>query len=129
MQDSIRGIDVLCRWGGEEFAVLLPNAGPEATLLVAERMRQNIRMVNSSSERFANRVPTDFQLTASVGAANFGYGADNVEAMLQRADSALYEAKNAGRDRVVLAGRNGSPAGECVGVRAGLGQASLLEAT
>lgn len=129
MQDSIRGIDVLCRWGGEEFAVLLPNAGPEATLLVAERMRQNIRLINSSAERFADRVSTDFQLTASIGATSFAYGTDTIDAMLHRADTALYEAKNAGRDRVVLAPRpaNGQP--DPAAARPGLGHRRFLEAT
>lgn len=105
MQDSIRGIDVLCRWGGEEFALLLPNAGPEATLIVAERMRQNIRLVNTRAERFARQVSGEFQLTASIGAATFARGMDTIEGMLQRADAAMYEAKSAGRDRVVISAK------------------------
>lgn len=115
MQDSIRGIDVLCRWGGEEFAVLLPNAGPEATLVVAERIRQSIRQVNSAAERFAPRVSEDFQLTVSIGAATFADGTDRIEGMLQRADAALYEAKNAGRDRVVLSARPAPESAEAEG--------------
>ncbi len=110
MQDSIRGIDVLCRWGGEEFAVLLPNAGPEATLLVAERMRQNIRLVNSEAEAFS-QLRDELQLTASIGGATFADGIDTVDGMLARADAAMYEAKDAGRDRVILAAR---PSGESV---------------
>ena len=103
IQDSIRGIDVLCRWGGEEFAVLLPNASAAATLIVAERILQNIRLVNASTDRIATQVSADFQLTVSIGAATYTRDCDGIEAMLQRADTALYKAKNAGRDRVVLA--------------------------
>ena len=103
IQDSIRGIDVLCRWGGEEFAVLLPNATAGAALIVAERIRQNVRLVNASMERLAMKVASDFQLTVSVGAATCFGAEDGIEAMLQRADMALYEAKDTGRDRVVTA--------------------------
>lgn len=103
IQDSVRGIDVLCRWGGEEFAVLLPNASAEATLIVAERVCQNIRSVTSSSTRFSKQVSTEFKVTVSIGAATYSRGSDSFEAMLKRADGALYEAKNAGRDCVVLA--------------------------
>ncbi len=103
IQDSVRGIDVLCRWGGEEFAVLLPAALPEATRIVAERVRQNIRLINGSFPRLSKQVTRDFQLTVSIGAATFSSESDEVEAMLQRADTALYQAKEAGRDRVVFA--------------------------
>ncbi|MGI4829910.1 MAG: diguanylate cyclase [Janthinobacterium lividum] len=102
IQDSIRGIDVLCRWGGEEFAVLLPNASAEATLIVAERICQNIRLV-SSVNRFSKSLKDEFLVTVSIGAATYSRGSDGYEAMLQRADAALYEAKNAGRNCVVLA--------------------------
>lgn len=102
IQDSIRGIDVLCRWGGEEFAVLLPNASAEATLIVAERICQNIRLV-SSVGRFSKTLTNDFPVTISIGAVTYSRGSDSYEAMLQRADAALYEAKHAGRNCVVLA--------------------------
>lgn len=126
MQDSIRGSDVLCRWGGEEFAVLLPNASPEATLMVAERMRQNIRLVNSEAETFARHISGEFQLTASIGAATFARSADTAESMLQRADSALYEAKDAGRDRVILAARPSAEEPEVARERPGLGHSRRL---
>lgn len=108
IQDSIRGIDVLCRWGGEEFAVLLPNASHEATLIVAERIRQNIHSVNAGHERLDRRVASDFQLTVSIGAASYTHAGDGIEAMLQRADTALYQAKHSGRDRVILASSTAS---------------------
>jgi diguanylate cyclase (GGDEF)-like protein len=101
IQDSIRGIDILCRWGGEEFAVLLPNATEAATLIVAERIRQNIRAIKSADVRFADPGFARLELSASIGTATFSVSDDHFERMLQRADAALYEAKRAGRNRVI----------------------------
>ena len=99
MQDSVRGIDVLCRWGGEEFAVLLPNAPVEATLLVAERIRENIRKI-LLPEQAGGQV--GLELTASIGTATYRDLDDGIAVMLQRADRALYAAKEAGRNRVLV---------------------------
>ena len=104
MQDSVRGIDVLCRWGGEEFAVLLPNASQKATRIIAERIRLNIQKVALSSLGSPAQSRTGFSLTASIGAATYRDFDDGIEAMLRRADAALYAAKNAGRNRVLDAG-------------------------
>ena len=103
MQDSVRGLDVLCRWGGEEFAVLLPNATGEATRIVAERIRENIQKIMLP---LAPEAPDDvepFCITASIGCASFRGEPDDIVSMLQRADDALYEAKDAGRNRVLEA--------------------------
>ena len=110
IQDSIRGIDVLCRWGGEEFAVLLPNATEDATVIVAERIRKNIRSIQSVNRRFADTKTDQLELSASIGTATYLGNEDHFERMLQRADAALYEAKRAGRDRVVAsAGSKSGP--------------------
>ena len=103
IQDSVRGIDVICRWGGEEFAVLLPNASVDATRIVAERIRENMEKITLSSARTFQEVSEAFQLTVSIGAATYRDIGDGIGAMFQRADSALYEAKNAGRNRVLVA--------------------------
>lgn len=103
MQDSVRGIDVLCRWGGEEFAVLLPNAPIEATRIVAERIRENIQKVTLSAARTPAEVDEAFLLTVSIGAATYRDAEDGIASMMQRADKALYEAKSAGRNRVLVA--------------------------
>ena len=103
MQDSVRGIDVLCRWGGEEFAVLLPNAPPESTHIVAERIRQNMgRVTLPSQPPPLARTAAPFRLTASIGAATYRDLDDDIAAMLQRADHALYEAKSSGRNRTLV---------------------------
>ncbi len=103
IQDSIRGVDVLCRWGGEEFAVLLPNASKEATALVAERIRQNVQLLSGPCARSVMSIPEEVRLTVSIGASTYSGVGDSIVAMLQRADKALYGAKRSGRNRVVLA--------------------------
>ncbi|MGI4830119.1 MAG: GGDEF domain-containing protein [Janthinobacterium lividum] len=103
MQDSVRGLDVLCRWGGEEFAVLLPNAAPEATRMVAERIRENIGTIVIPGGRAAAEGTQPVELTVSIGAATYRDFDDGLAAMLQRADRALYAAKAAGRNCVLLA--------------------------
>jgi diguanylate cyclase (GGDEF)-like protein len=103
MQDSVRGIDVLCRWGGEEFAVLLPNAPEAATQIVAERIRANVqRMMVPLSEPTRDAAASSL-LTVSIGAATYRDLDDDIAAMLLRADRALYKAKTSGRNRVLVA--------------------------
>ncbi len=102
MQDSVRGIDVLGRWGGEEFAVLLPGAAADAALLVAQRVRRNIEriLLPGSGIRNGERVQM-ISVTASVGVATYRGVDDNVHTMMDRADMALYQAKAAGRNCVL----------------------------
>jgi diguanylate cyclase (GGDEF)-like protein len=102
MQDSVRGIDVLGRWGGEEFAVLLPGAAADAALLVAQRVRRNIEriLLPGTGIRNGERVQM-ISVTASVGIATFRGVDDNVHTMMERADMALYQAKAAGRNCVL----------------------------
>ena len=101
MQDSVRGIDVLCRWGGEEFAVLLPNASLDSTRIVAERIRENIQKMRVPLEKSTakDEVPC---LTVSIGAATYQELEDDIPTMLLRADRALYQAKTAGRNRALV---------------------------
>ena len=83
--------DLVCRYGGEEFCCALPGAPLEVALAVAERVRRAI-----AQPAFA-RVP----LTVSFGVASIGSGADELNALVDRADQALYAAKTGGRNRVV----------------------------
>ena len=103
MQNSVRGIDVLARWGGEEFAALLPNSSPEAAFLVAERMRINIAGIELPIQERFSANPTFLQLTASIGVATY-QPTDSIHSMLSRADRGLYLAKDSGRNRVLSAG-------------------------
>ena len=110
MQDSVRGIDVLGRWGGEEFSVLLPHASADAALLVAERVRAGIaRILLPARETRQDEAVEAVRVTASVGVATFQGHGDNVELMVQRADSCLYRAKATGRNRVVAVSDSHEP--------------------
>jgi diguanylate cyclase (GGDEF)-like protein len=101
MQDAIRGIDVIGRLGGEEFAVLLPSASPESALLVAQRVRGNIEKIAipASSPGVEEVIPT-INMTVSIGIASYLGAGDFIDDILHRADSALYRAKASGRNRV-----------------------------
>ena len=102
MQDSVRGIDVLGRWGGEEFVALLPGAGEEAALIVAHRVRRNVEKLRLAEVLADGQYAVDQDgLTVSVGMASHRGQEDHIEDMLDRADSALYRAKAEGRNRVL----------------------------
>lgn len=85
--------DVLARLGGEEFAVLLPNADRVKAALVAERMRYSVATLNGPP----------VNVTISLGCAQIDNQVGSVDALLRQADEALYKAKRAGRDQVVVA--------------------------
>jgi diguanylate cyclase (GGDEF)-like protein len=89
----VRNIDVVARLGGEEFAVLLPDTGPDTALLVAERLREALdRSVDGGAVGY----------TVSIGVASL-LGGETIAAMLSRADAALYAAKASGRNAVIAA--------------------------
>jgi two-component system, cell cycle response regulator len=86
--------DLVARWGGEEFLLLLYNSGPEGALIAAERLRKAIEgmaVFDAAAEPIA--------VTASLGVATYRRG-DLPETVIDRADRAMYEAKSAGRNRV-----------------------------
>jgi diguanylate cyclase (GGDEF)-like protein len=98
LRERLRETDVVARLGGDEFAVLLPSADEEQARLVGEDLVKAVRTqsVQLSSDR-------QLRLTACVGVAMFGQEYDiGHEAVLVNADIAMYEAKDAGRDRCVL---------------------------
>lgn len=95
---QLRGGDVACRYGGEEFTMILPEASLEATRLRAEQLREAAKAAISQF-----RGGSLDQVTLSVGVASFPDKGTTVEALLRAADAALYRAKEQGRDRVVVA--------------------------
>jgi diguanylate cyclase (GGDEF)-like protein len=103
IQDSIREIDVLGRWGGEEFVVLLPGASSEAAFLVAQRVRENIEGLLLPEQEIQPVGSNLMIVTVSIGIATYRGFEDLVHTMLQRADTALYEAKASGRNCVLTA--------------------------
>src|SRR5947208_1363356 len=96
IKKSIRGIDLACRYGGEELVVLMPETDLAVATMVAERLRRRI-----ASEPFSiNKGARVIDVTISIGIAGLG-GNDDAAAVLKRADQALYRAKRDGRNRVV----------------------------
>jgi two-component system cell cycle response regulator len=97
VRKSIRGIDLACRYGGEEFVILMPETDMAVATIVAERLRRRI-----ASERFPiQQGAKAIEVTISIGIATLDPGEDNAASILKRADQALYRAKRDGRNRVV----------------------------
>ncbi len=92
---SIRRSDTVARWGGEEFLLLFPQTARQGTLLVCERLRQVI-----AGRSLDTATGAKLTVTASIGVA-VAAESDTAESLLRRADDALYQAKNSGRNRVV----------------------------
>lgn len=88
---------VACRYGGEEFAIILPDASIEATLQRAERLRSEFKHLNMQHRRQSLGV-----VTLSLGDAVFPEHGTTVEDIFRAADRALYRAKEEGRDRAVV---------------------------
>jgi len=95
IRKSIRGIDLACRYGGEEFVVLMPETDLAVATAVAERLRRRIAGEPFPILQGGQRI----QVTISIGIAALA-GGDNAATLLKRADQALYRAKRDGRNRV-----------------------------
>ncbi len=105
-QAEVRDVDILGRYGGEEFAVLLPDTGlTGARDHVAERLRARIAAEPVETQK------GPVALTISVGVAAADRETPDLGALLERADAALYDAKEGGRDRVVAAPTAPTPEG------------------
>lgn len=91
LREEVRGVDTAVRYGGEEFAIILPQAGPEGALVVAERLRSRIERTE---------VPGVGYITASLGVATFPLDASSRDLLVMTADRALYQAKRTGRNLV-----------------------------
>ncbi|OAP40438.1 diguanylate cyclase response regulator [Sinorhizobium glycinis] len=96
---TVRGADLACRFGGEEFVIVMPDTTPEMAAIVAERLRL---MIEGRAFGISHG-GTVLSVTASLGIATLRPQDDTPEALLKRADTALYQAKNNGRNRVVAA--------------------------
>ncbi|MFO8076094.1 MAG: diguanylate cyclase, partial [Egibacteraceae bacterium] len=98
IDDEVRARDLVARWGGEEFLVVLPEVGADEAARAAERCRVAV----------AEGAPGGVAVTATFGVAGLAAG-EGAGALLRRADLALYEGKRLGRDRVVVAETPASP--------------------
>jgi diguanylate cyclase (GGDEF)-like protein len=93
-RSNLRKTDITCRYGGDEFAILLPESPLSSTIEVAERLRQSVAEVKLQTRR-GNVSPS-----VTIGVANMDEDCKELEALLKRADTALYQAKAVGRNRV-----------------------------
>ena len=99
LQRQVRGSDVACRFGGEEFVILMPNAPLESAKVRGTQILEAIRGLEVPHQ--GHLLPP---VTASLGMAEFPTHASDAEGILDAADDALYIAKRAGRDRMVVSG-------------------------
>ncbi|MBU1113292.1 MAG: GGDEF domain-containing protein, partial [Candidatus Omnitrophica bacterium] len=93
IQKNCRKIDILCRYGGEEFSLILPANRKKDAQLLGERIRKSI----------ARSHILDSDFTVSIGISSFPEDATDKKTLIERADEALYEAKRQGKNQVVLA--------------------------
>ena len=97
LQLDARKSDCVARYGGEEFALLLPYTDRAGALIVAERLRRNVASLLIFDDHHRR-----IAITISIGVSEFESSDSNGDALVSRADQALYRAKQAGRDRVIV---------------------------
>jgi diguanylate cyclase (GGDEF)-like protein len=101
IRGSARETDIVARFGGDEFAILLPETGVEGAQSVARRLRDRIQRYVFLSERGPSN-----RITASIGLATLPDVADTAEGLLQAADAAMYRVKVTGKNGIHVAGRD-----------------------
>ena len=98
LTNALRPGDLLCRYGGEEFCIVLPSLDTRAALAVAERLRARVE----TEVGVAMRAIPGLRVTASFGVSEVGLGARDLKQLIEEADEALYASKEAGRNFVSL---------------------------
>lgn len=96
IKENIRQIDLIGRYGGEEFLIILTETDKEQAVAAAQRIRQSIEY------RHIRVYDEDLKVTISIGVSTFPDDARNVKSLIEKADSALYQAKQTGRNRVCI---------------------------
>ncbi|AQS62017.1 Response regulator PleD [Rhizobium rhizogenes] len=99
IRSTVRGADLACRYGGEEFVVVMPDTPMELAASVAERLRAIVE----DKPFYVRSIDRELSITASLGIATSSGAFGTPDELLKQADKALYEAKHAGRNRVVAA--------------------------
>ena len=94
MHENVRTGDFIGRMGGEEFAVLMPNTDMQSAYQISDRLRENIAKYKMSVQG------KSVSVTVSIGLASLKEGDKDIHTILKRSDTALYEAKESGRNRV-----------------------------
>ncbi len=101
LREMIRTEDVAARWGGEEFIIILPHTACEAAAALAERIRVAFGQHSNPEQHYKCIIATPISLSASFGVVQLQEGED-LDALIKRADGALYCAKDSGRNQVVI---------------------------
>lgn len=122
MEGAVRGIDMVVRYGGDEFAIILPETGKEAALSIGNRIRHDLAssfhwkslgtsglvaeieecLFEEDKASFAGKVEGMIPLTVSIGIATVPNDAATARSLISKADKALYKAKTSGRNRVEI---------------------------
>src|SRR5438477_1352261 len=100
IKSHLRLIDYAFRYGGDEFVVLLPQTGKESALVVARRLRDNLRTSNFCAEEGLN-----LNVRASIGVATYPHDAKTPQDIIRQADEMMYLVKNSSRDNIGIASR------------------------
>lgn len=102
IKKELREYDIPSRYGGEEFTILLPNTSLEEATLVAERLRSQIEKKKINIEDYRVDNVSSISVTISIGVSQFNNKMKEPEELYRSADSALYQAKESGRNRVIV---------------------------
>lgn len=100
IKQNIRGIDIAARYGGEEFSIILPDTDQEGAHYAAERIRQAVE------EKSIRAYDAELKVTVSIGAATCPRDGKKMHDLIDRADQALYQAKQKGRNRTCVYGKD-----------------------
>ena len=95
LKDNIRNGDIACRYGGDEYVVIMKDVSPECALARGESLRENVYQIQAQYRR------KDVKISVSIGISMFPLHGEGGEELLQKADLALYEAKRKGKNCVV----------------------------
>lgn len=96
LKETVRENDIVARYGGEEFAIILPAVDAEGAIILAERIRDNVEKAHFEGEH----VQPNGKVTISIGEAAIPGDTERYDELIRKADIALYEAKNSGRNQV-----------------------------
>lgn len=96
LKTQCRQSDLIARWGGEEFVILLPNTNLKGAKKVASSIKERI-----ANENISMNYNTSIKITASMGLSEINNEDDNFEPALNKADKALYKAKNSGKNKII----------------------------
>lgn len=101
IKNELREYDIACRYGGEEFVIILPFTAMSEAMFVAQRLRKTIEETNIDISDAKLENTSFLNITISAGVSAFDVESDNPQSFYQKADAALYDAKKAGRNRVI----------------------------